>query len=237
MHTHSSRVVQWCLVVAVSACNVPDSEGAVSASGAETSIEHSELRYSRRYEITVRNVTAANVLSPPLVVVHSPDEELFRLGDQASPGIAAVAETGATATLQGELQAKPNIKAVFKAAGGPVFAGQTRTIEIAVPSGTRNARLNLIAMIGRSNDSFVSRAEGFDLVFADFGPVMIPLSNFDAGSEEDTGNVEDFGAGGHPVADAEGLISVDRGLNLRGNAPEKYGWGSTAAMVRIERKF
>lgn len=90
-------------------------------------------------------------------------------------------------------------------------------------------------MIGRSNDSFVSTPDGVELSRLDSGAVSMRLTNFDSGSEENTGNLEDFGAGGHPVTNAEGLISYDRGLNSRGNAPETFGWGATAAIVTIER--
>ena len=36
--------------------------------------------------------------------------------------------------------------------------------------------------------------------------LVVAANNFDAGSEENTGNVADFGPGGHPVANAEGHV-------------------------------
>jgi hypothetical protein len=228
----------------MSSCGGPVSldEGG-SPTGAVTeetsAIVQSELsdQRSRTYRVTVQNVTAGNGLSPPLVVVHSGGYGLFSLGTAATPGVSQIAETGGTTMLESELNGEPRVRAVAKAAGGPIPAGQKREIEVTVPAGGRwsSARLSVIAMIGRSNDSFVSTPHGFELSRMDHGMGEFLLSNFDAGSEENTGNVEDFGPGGHPVEHAEGLVSYDRGLNLRGNAPEIAAWGSTAAVVTIER--
>lgn len=191
------------------------------------------------YEVEVQNVTAGNVLSPFLAAVVDPSLKLATIGSEASAGVAALAETGNRAVLTQELTESMKSFNVTGAEGGPILPGQTRKVEISVPYEAvhRGARLEVLAMIGRSNDSFISLG-GLTLakVTGNVGSaVRVKAYNLDAGSEENTGNVEDFGSGGHPVDEAEGLISLDRGLNLRGNAPETFAWGSTAAFITIRR--
>jgi hypothetical protein len=188
-----------------------------------------------RYRITIENVTAANHLSPFLATVLQSGKTLFDIGKPASPGIAAVAETGDTAPLSAELDRRAGVVATTKAAGGPVAAAASASAEIEVPADAvaQGATLNLVAMIGMSNDSFVA-LRGL-LLSSVTGSVGLNAVNFDAGSEENTGNIGDFGSGGHPVAGAEGHVSYDRGLNPRGNAPETLGWGPVAALVTVEK--
>ena len=202
-----------------------------------SSLAHAETSAVGRYRVTLQNVTAANGISPFLVAVLKPTASLFTVGQPASAGIAAVAETGNTGPLESELAANDSVVAVAKAPGGPIPAGQTRVLEFTVSEKEINhgAILNLVGMIGRSNDSFVS-LRGLHLsVLQNAQPIKVTTTNYDAGSEENTGNVEDFGAGGHPTSAAEGHMSADRGLNSRGNAPEILGWGPVAAVVTLER--
>lgn len=191
-----------------------------------------------RYRVTIRNGTAGNVLSPPLVVVHRRGFGLFAVGRPASAGIATIAETGDTSILEGELAGNNAVLAVVKADGGPVPAGEVTVVEFEVSRAEVlwGARLNFASMIGRSNDSFVSTGHGIYLAGVERGrPFVVRATNFDAGSEENTGILSDFGAGGHPTAQAEGRVSYDRGLNPRGDAPDILSWGPIAATVAIQR--
>ncbi|MGE4233024.1 MAG: spondin domain-containing protein [Bacteriovoracia bacterium] len=186
------------------------------------------------FRVTVKNVSAANVLSPYLVAI-SKGKHLFELGKPASPGISTVAETGNTSVLEQELLGDNAIVAISKA-HGPTFAGETTSLEFSVKeSALYGGSVNLVAMIGKSNDSFIG-IQKLPLVYVAKNKIVkLAATNYDAGSEENTGNVEDFGSAGHPIQAAEGFVSIDRGLNLRGNAPESIGWGSVTAVVTIER--
>ena len=191
------------------------------------------------FRIDVQNVTAGNVLSPFLAFVTTPDYQVTRLGDVASAGVAALAETGNRTALIGELTASSKALPPVGADGGPVLPGEVRSTELTVPADAIRDGfvLNVLAMIGHSNDSFI-RVGNLPLakITGRIGDkISLNASNFDAGSEENSGNVEDFGAGGHPIEAAEGHISIDRGLNARGNAPEIFAWGPVAAVVSITR--
>jgi hypothetical protein len=125
---------------------------------------------------------------------------------------------------------------VIKAQGMPLGKTGTRTIEFTVPQKFvgYGARLTVLGMIGMSNDSLVA-FKSLNLKDFPVGRTTFSAENYDAGSEENSGNVEDFGPGGHPTSAAEGFISSDRGLNRLGNAPEIIGWGSVAAQATLER--
>ncbi len=190
-----------------------------------------------KYRVTVTNVTAGNGVSPFLLVAHKAARPVFTPTQAASAGVAAIAESGDTSIAKSELGAMDSTVAIVQAEGGPIMPGQSRSAMIEIPKAMMaTTRLTLLAMIGRSNDSFVAlRSVNLAKLF-EMGQrrAHIFAQNFDAGSEENTGNVEDFGPGGHPTAQAEGMITYDRGLNPRGNAPDIMAWGPRVASVQIE---
>lgn len=190
-----------------------------------------------KYRITVRNATAGNVLSPFFAVAYTAKFPLFSLGDAASPGLAQLAETGSTAGLAAELAGRDDIATTAKASAGPATAGQTSTADLTLDldAVTRGAKVTLAAMIGRSNDSFIALPGVTLATIPLHGRYTWHATNFDAGSEENTGFLADFGAGGHPIEHAEGRVSYDRGLNPRGDAPDAIVWGPIVADVTIER--
>lgn len=206
---------------------------AVVAMSTNASANYKEAEFT----VEVQNVMAGNALSPTYIAVLKPQAKLFELGREASPGIAEIAETGSTTSLEQELAANPLFVGSVKVNGGPILVGQSRkvTIKVTLDALKQGAKLHAVSMIGRSNDSFI-------------GLVGIPLANlqknvtykfsptnYDAGSEENTGNIEDFGPGGHPIAMAEGIVTIDRGLNPRGNAGDIVAWSPIAAIVKITR--
>lgn len=188
-----------------------------------------------RYRVTVANVTAGNVLSPFLAVVQPAGSSLFRVGEPSSEGLAALAETGNAQLLIAEVQGRG--QNTFAQADGVLHAGEAKSVELTLAAQAFAAQpfIQIAAMIGRSNDSFVSAKSPRLDALPRGGKVSFEARNFDAGSEENTGLVADFGSGGHPTAGAEGRVSYDRGLNARGDAPEAWGWGPVAAIVTIER--
>jgi len=48
----------------------------------------------QQYRVTVANLTRGQPLTPPAVVLHSPEIELFSVGDQANEAVQALAENG-----------------------------------------------------------------------------------------------------------------------------------------------
>lgn len=187
---------------------------------------------SHSFTASVQNVTAANLLSPYLVIVHKAGSSLFDVGSPASAGLQQLAETGATTLIQEELAQNADVLSVSKVEGMPLIAAESRSLDFSVKGEDlkAGALVTVVAMIGKSNDSFISLKD-LPLRSLRAQPLSFKAENFDAGTEENTGNTEDLNATNHPVAAAEGHISYDRGLNPNGNAPEILRWGSVAAKV------
>ncbi len=188
------------------------------------------------YRITLKNGMANNGLSPLVAAISKKGYSLFEVGTKASKGIAEVAENGVTEPLTAELAKNSNILA-YKAASNGAGPGQTQTVELEVKASEfqNDHLLHLVSMIGKSNDTFVALNAHLLSKLSIGESYSVHASNFDSGTEENTGNLGDFGHGGHPTAQAEGRISYDRGLNFRGNAAESFAWGAKAAKVTIER--
>ena len=75
-----------------------------------------EKRGTRKFEITITNLTRGQVFSPPIAVGHDRDFSLFRLGDEASPELAALAEGGDTGPLVDQIEGQYP----YSVADGPV---------------------------------------------------------------------------------------------------------------------
>jgi hypothetical protein len=193
---------------------------------------HSQENSVNHFKVSVQNATAGNLLSPYLVIVHKADSSLINIAAVSSAGLQQLAETGATDIYQAELAANTNVISVSKVAGMPLIAGEARDVLVDAPQDVvdSGALVTVVAMIGKSNDSFIA-ARNVPLSSFTGKGLLVDAKNFDAGTEENTGNVEDLNATSHPVAVVEGKISYDRGLNPNGNAPEILRWGASAADV------
>ncbi|MFB5598352.1 MAG: spondin domain-containing protein, partial [Nitrosopumilaceae archaeon] len=57
-------------------------------------IPQSEAVISNTYKVTVTNITPGQPITPPLLVTHSKDVNLFSVGEEASEELAQLAENG-----------------------------------------------------------------------------------------------------------------------------------------------
>ncbi|MFC1764416.1 spondin domain-containing protein [Planctomycetota bacterium] len=48
----------------------------------------------RAYQVTIENLSAGQALTPPLVVTHTGELQLYQVGEAASSAIQAIAENG-----------------------------------------------------------------------------------------------------------------------------------------------
>lgn len=138
------------------------------------------------YEITVENeipggVETGQPFSPPVAIVHGLEYMLWELGEPASPGLAMVAEEGATMTLEMEAGADPDVRSVTVGTGGPFF--DSRTFEITAEPGDL---LSIAWMLGRTNDLFSGIA---NVYLPASGSIEYQTSVYDAGSEMNTGMI------------------------------------------------
>jgi hypothetical protein len=201
-----------------------------------------------QYEVRITNNTNAQVLTPPLVVVHNPGFQIFMVGGVPTPGLKAIAETGNSAKLAEELSAQQAVKRTIKGEAA-IMPGQTISLSI-------NAKpweqLSVMGMLATTNDG-VYAAQGMQL----YNYSSTAEANaYDAGSEANTERCDDIpgppcgGASNHEVINgAEGFITLHRGFhgvnedqgdtgspNGEGLAARHWDWRGPAATVRVKRE-
>ncbi len=135
---------------------------------------------ARDVSVEVTNITNASYFTPLLVAAHAEGVHLFRLGEEASAHLQAMAEGGAIGGLAADVVAAGGIH-VSDPAGGVLAPGASATAELDV-KGKKEAFLSIVAMILPTNDGFV----GLDSlrIPKKKGTYTFFLRGYDAGTEE-----------------------------------------------------
>ena len=163
---------------------------------------------SRTYEVTITNLTANQIISPPILVTHDDSARMFTPGAAASPELAALAEDGDNSGLATLLGNSAGSFDVVTAAGG-IAPGTSITLTIEADGIHR--WFSMAGMLVTTNDAFV----GVDSMtvdgMLDSGKFFVPV--WDAGSEANSENGmyipgPPFGNGGAHDLAGHGDISV-----------------------------
>ncbi len=156
------------------------------------------------YNVTIENLTAGQPFTPPVVVAHSSEIDIFEAGEAASAEVSAIAENGNSDPLIEMVSSSPNVFD-YAAGTGPVMPGESATITVQGPSGSK---LSALFMLICTNDGF----SGLDSVtLPASGSVTIDANAYDAGSEQ---NTEDFADIVPPCQDIVGVSSDDDGTGM-----------------------
>ncbi|MEM9035507.1 MAG: spondin domain-containing protein [Actinomycetota bacterium] len=210
----------------------------LSATGAAASTGHSG-RPDATYRVTVTNTTDGQYLTPPNFAAHEPGVRIFRRGQQASPGVQAVAENGGVPVLAQELTDAGIDNGVVGSA--PIPPGESATFEIT----TNERRFSVVSMIICTNDGF-GGVNSVALPGDDGDVRTVGLRSYDAGTEINTearGDIvpapfcgEGEGSGETDPALAEnGTISRHRGIQGVGDFGPEFDFGRFVGEVTIER--
>lgn len=191
------------------------------------------------YQVTVTNLTYALPLTPILAVTHSRDASLFKMGEAASSGVAAIAQDGDIAPLKAFAEAAPNSVADIYAGNALTMPGKSTTFTIKT-KGHKN-RLTLLSMLIPTNDAFVGLnaielSDKWEKSDVHFLPAM------DAGAED---NDEKCMYIPGPVCKnpnkasdkpGEGFIHIHRGIHGVGDlSAATYDWRNPTTRVTIVR--
>jgi Spondin_N len=189
---------------------------------------------ARRWQVTVENLTPAGSqpLSPPLVVVHTPQADVWSVGTIANHGVAAIAEDANNTVLEQALPTVHGVRTVLTVPGGPIPPGASRTFEIEIRG--QAERFTLLTMLVNTNDAFT----GLDSLRVPGRGDVIETIAYDAGSERNN-ELAGFIPGpccNNPfVRDPEGaLIRPHDGITGTGDLdPAIYDWPEPAARITI----
>ena len=138
------------------------------------------------FEISINNLTAAQPLSPALVVMHSTEWSAFTTGEPASVALEELAESGDNSSLFTEASQADTTFSVLST--GTVLtpgASQTVTIDIS-ESRLEGAQLSVVSMPVNTNDAI---AAVFDQSYTSLSvgqSVTVTGIAYDAGTELNT---------------------------------------------------
>ena len=188
---------------------------------------------ARSYDVTITNLTAGQILSPPVVVSHDSRLSLFELGQPAGEDLAALAEDADNAGLVELLEASPAVRDVGVGEGA-IMPGASATVRIRI--GGRQRLISFASMLVTTNDTFAA-VRGLRVHPARSVSTVVP--GYDAGSE---GNNElcIYIPGppcGNPfqrdVANAEGFVHINAGVQQIGDLTGRHDWRNPVAQVSI----
>ncbi|MCB1036530.1 MAG: spondin domain-containing protein, partial [Acidobacteria bacterium] len=139
------------------------------------------------YEVTLTNLTANQIISPPILVSHSFRTRLFTPGRPASPELAAVAEDADASGLLAALASNPEVLD-FAQADGVLMPGQSVTLVVRVAG--RFRRLSAVGMLVTTNDAFFGLSNFRLDPQSDNFNLEVPA--YDAGTEANTESCDDI---------------------------------------------
>lgn len=191
------------------------------------------------FEITIENMTPATAdgasqpFSPPLLVTHSRNFHLYRLGSYASEELAQIAQDANSAPMLEYLAQSSQVNQVVQG-DGVVFPGSMTKLRVkATPV---RDKLSLVTMLVNTNDAFA----GLDAVnFPKHGTLVYYLRAYDAGSEKNTELAAHIPGPccGNPFMgiSTHERIRVHKGIKGIGDLdPVVYGWQQPVAKLTIK---
>lgn len=103
--------------------------------------------------ITIQNLTKAQPVTPPILVVHDTNVDLFTFRrPKELAGIAELSESGDQERLATTLRTKPGVVAVYKLeTGGPIAPDESFTVDIDAVAGTS---ISVLGMLACTNDAY-----------------------------------------------------------------------------------
>ena len=185
--------------------------------------------------MTVRNLTAQQPITPPVVVVHDANSVLLPSAADRLPGLEALAESGAQPELIESYLERTGVKEV-KRFGGIIKPGESVTIlNVNAEPGDH---VSVIGMLACTNDAI---AVGSVVVTESGAPAFGSGIALDAGTEENDETrttvpcLDGEGVSAGDTHDGEGTIEPHPGIEGIGDLGEGFGWrGEVLHMILDE---
>lgn len=229
------------MVAALALATALPAFAAVGGAGASSSDDSS--RVEATYEVTYRNITDGQYLTPPNFVAHNRDIDVFSVGQAASPGLQAVAENGAVPVLAAEIEHRIQGHTATSGVGadGPIGPGEEVSFEFT----TEATRLSVVSMIVCTNDGFAG-LDSARLPRRDGTSRNRLLRAYDAGTEINTEMRSDIvpapfcgdGPGtdqSNPDLAQNGVVRRHRTLQGIGDLDPALDWSGPVAEITVTR--
>lgn len=204
---------------------------------------------ARVYEVTFTNLSVSQPLSPPLLVTHDAEAQIFAVGEPATPGLQAIAENGNNRVLAEALQGLSGVDDIV-ATEMPlhrVGGDGSTTMTVTVMAHGNADRLSLASMLACTNDGFVG-VDGVRLPRT-FTANTIYASAYDAGTEANSQLWQDLPGGCNligPVPTAPDQMNrhpattepvhVHPGITPGvGDLSNEFAWTDPTLMISVRR--
>lgn len=195
--------------------------------------------HNRMYEVTLTNITKGQTFTPILGATHKKRIRLFSLGEEVSPELAVLAESGNVNPLQMLLDdMHGHVKDTVSTSG---LLGPGESVTFTINGARRDANLSLAAMLIPSNDTFVAVDT---MRLPSWGSKTFFANAYDAGSEtndEFCANIPGpacGGAGVSPEDEGEGFVHIASGIHGEADlAQSTYDWRGPVAKVSVRRMY
>ena len=185
-------------------------------------------------QLTVRNLTAQQPITPPVVVVHDANAVLLPSSAERLDGLEALAESGAQADLIAALTDRQGVKSVARF-GGMIHPGEASTIlQLQAETGDH---ISVIGMLACTNDAITVATA----ILSDAGtPAFGSGAVLDAGTEDNDESrdtvpcLEGEGVSDGDTADGEGSIEPHPGISGNADLGEGFGWDGAAIQLIVD---
>jgi len=186
------------------------------------------------YEVTVTNLSEAQPLSPPALILHRTGYHPWQVGSPASHGLEQLAEGGATSGILDEAEESPKVLET-EADTAAILPGASSSV-IIDSRNYRDLSLSLAAMLVNTNDGFTGLDAEPVADLAVHESRSIDVTAFDAGTEA---NSETAATVPGPAAGGEGYNSTRDDRNTVGGHPGVISVddGLTGSALHAENRF
>ncbi|MXZ03724.1 MAG: hypothetical protein F4Y88_08710, partial [Chloroflexi bacterium] len=202
--------------------------------------QSTEAQQTKDFQLTVRNITARQPISPPIVVVHDSSAVLLPSSAGRLEGLEAFAESGDQPELMESLRGRSGVKDVLRF-GGVLNPNSQQTL-LRVPADPGD-RISVLGSLQCTNDGITL---GTIMVSDDGSPSFGSGTVWDAGTEENDESRatvpcpepgwEGEGVSNLDTADGEGSISRHPGISGNGDLGAVFGWDHTVIEIALDER-
>ena len=188
------------------------------------------------YQLTVRNITARQPFSPPIVVVHDRNAVLLPSTAGRLDGLEEFAESGSQPALMESLRGRSGVKSVTRFGGIIDPKTQQTLLRVEAEPGDH---VSVMSMLLCTNDAItIGTAIVSDAMSAAHGSGVV----WDVGTEDNDESrtnvpcLDGEGVSNADTADGEGEIQPHPGIAVTGDLGAVFDWETTVMEIVVDHR-
>ncbi|OBU25368.1 hypothetical protein C0Z01_09015 [Photobacterium kishitanii] len=164
---------------------------------------HDNSSNTKKYTVTVTNLTNNQPLSPVIAIAYNNDYKLFSIGSPASISLEKLAESGDNSDYIASKETNKNVLDAISGAG-IILPGSSDTVSLTTSTNT-DTYLSVASMLVNTNDGFIADNKQVLSTLAKGDSITVKLNVWDSGTEA---NSETAATIPGPAGEGEGFNSV-----------------------------